>query len=211
VEIKLAPVGSKLEVRARGDCITPGYFKDEAKTKTAFDEEGFYCLGDGAKFVDDRDISKGIIFDGRIAEDFKLSSGTWVNAGRLRVNVIDACDGLLSDCVIAGLDREYIAVLGFLDLAVAGEIVGKGASLADALESAPLREKLAALLRAYNEKNKGSSTRVKRLLLQPTPPSADKSEITDKGYINQGAVLSARASDVARLYAAEPDAQVIVV
>ena len=146
-------------------------------------------------------MTKGLVFDGRIAEDFKLSSGTWVNAGKLRVNIIDACDGLLKDCVIAGLDREYIAVLGFLDSAVA-EKVG-GADKAGAL--------LAAHLKAYNEKHSGSSTRVKRLLLQSAPPNVDKSEITDKGYINQGAVLSARADEVARLYAATPDDKVIIV
>ena len=201
VEIKLSPVGSKLEVRARGDCITPGYYKDAEKTQAAFDDEGFYRLGDGAKFVDDNDISKGIVFDGRIAEDFKLSSGTWVNAGRLRVSVIDACDGLLKDCVVAGLDREYIAVLGFVDSAVVERAGG--------LE--PARALLSGHLRAYNARGSGSSTRVKRLLLQSAPPNVDKSEITDKGYINQGAVLSARASEVARLYAPEPDDDIIIV
>lgn len=209
VEIKLAPVGSKLEVRARGDCITPGYFKDAEKTRNAFDEEGFYCLGDGAKFVDDNDISKGVVFDGRIAEDFKLSSGTWVNAGRLRVNIIDAMEGLLRDCVVAGLDKEYIGVLGFLDMTVVENLLGEGVGIDEALASKALRDELMRQLLAYNEKNLGSSTKVRRLLLTRNPPNADKSEITDKGYINQGAVLAARVDEVLRLYATEPDEGVV--
>ena len=212
VELKLQPVGSKMEVRARGACVMPGYYKNPEKTKAAFDDEGFYCMGDGAKFVDPDDPTQGIIFDGRVAEDFKLASGTWVNAGKLRINVIDASDGLLRDCVIAGLDQDYLAVLGVPDFGALREIknlpVGQLPD-SELITDSDIQDAFKSCFAAYNKANPGSSTRIKRLLLLAAPLNPDKGEITDKGYINQGAVLSARADDVIRLYAKDPDEAVI--
>ena len=213
VELKLQPVGSKMEVRARGACVMPGYYKNPEKTKAAFDDEGFYCMGDGAKFADPDDPTQGIIFDGRVAEDFKLASGTWVNAGKLRINVIDASDGLLRDCVIAGLDQDYLAVLGIPDFGALREVKDlPDGQLPDneLITDSAIQDAFKSCFAAYNKANPSSSTRIKRLLLLAAPLNPDKGEITDKGYINQGAVLSARADDVIRLYAKNPDEAVIV-
>lgn len=212
VEIKLQPTGSKLEVRVRGECIMPGYYRDEKKTKEAFDEEGFYKLGDAAKFVDPDDPTKGLVFDGRVVEDFKLASGVWVSAGPLRLAAIDAATPLIRDAVIAGLDEDYIAILAFPDLAACAELTGHevGADPQAILSHPALAERLAEAFAIYNKKQRGSSTRIERVLLMHEPPSIDKSEITDKGYINQAAVLSARAADVARLYAKSPDEDIII-
>ena len=216
VEIKLAPVGQKMEVRAKGDCITPGYYEDEDRTKAAFDEEGFYRLGDGAKFLDPNDIEQGLVFDGRVAEDFKLDTGIWVNAGRLRIGVIDALRGLASDCVICGLNQNYIGILVFLNKSEAGKIVslnhGQGSQDDDGLFTDPkLIESIRNHLQLYNKDNPASSTRIARAIILRTPPNLDDSEITDKGYINQGAVISARADEVRRLYADKPDDGVIII
>ncbi len=212
VEIKLSPVGSKMEVRARGACITPGYYRDAEKTAAAFDDEGFYKLGDGARFADPDDPEKGLIFDGRVAEDFKLATGVWVNAGKLRIAVIDAARGLLRDAVIAGLDRNYIGVLGFPDLESCEKVCGplNGGNDPDLLAERKLLDALRTRFEAYNAKNPGSSTRIGRALVLRTPPSMDAGEITDKGYINQSAALTARAKIVARLYATPHDPAVIV-
>lgn len=209
VEVKLAPVGEKMEVRARGVCITPGYFRDDEKTRAAFDEEGFYCLGDAAKFVDADDFTKGLVFDGRIKEDFKLATGTWVNAGRLRVEFIDAMQGALQDCVIAGLDKDYIGVLGFPNMAELRKIAGADAPDEELIHHPKVRAELAARLRNYNQQHRGSSSQARRLLLLALPPDADRGEITDKGYINQRAVLDARADCVEALYADPPAREIL--
>ena len=161
VDIKLQPVGGKMEVRAKGICITPGYYKNPQKTKDAFDEEGFYCLGDAARFVDESDPTKGLIFDGRVAEDFKLSTGTWVNAGNLRVNLLDAAGGLLRDAVIAGLDQSYIAVLGFPNMDAIRKFLKKEGEDSRLLRDPKLLKEMDKRLRAYNQKHRGSSTRVR--------------------------------------------------
>ncbi|MEQ9520031.1 MAG: AMP-binding protein [Parvibaculum sp.] len=202
IEIKLVPNGDKLEVRVKGDCITPGYYKNEAKTKEAFDEEDFYKLGDAAKFVNPEDPSEGLVFDGRVVEDFKLSTGTWVSAGRLRVQAVESGNGLLQDALVAGLDREYIGILGFPNVAACRKCAGEGELPVEELVRHPkVLETLAEGLRSHNQKNPGSSTRVKRALLMVEPPSVDKGELTDKGYINQSTALSRRADLVAKLYA----------
>ncbi len=211
IEIKLVPTGDKLEVRVKGDCITPGYYKNEAKTLEAFDEEGFYKLGDAAKFVNPDDPSEGLVFDGRVVEDFKLSTGTWVSAGRLRVQAVESGKGLLQDVLVAGLDREYIGILGCPNVPACRKCAGEAELPVEELVRHPkVLETLAEGLRAHNQKNPASSTRLKRALLMVEPPSVDKGELTDKGYINQSTALSRRADLVEKLYA-EPAGNDVVV
>lgn len=211
IEIKLVPTGSKLEVRVKGDCITPGYYKNPEKTAEAFDEEGFYKLGDAAKFVNPDDPAEGLVFDGRVVEDFKLSTGTWVSAGRLRVQAVESSGGLLQDALVAGLDREYIGILGFPNVTACQACVGDHSLNVEELVHHPkVLETLAEGLRFHNETNPGSSTRIKRALLMTEPPSVDKGELTDKGYINQSTALSRRADLVEKLYADPPGNDVVV-
>ena len=186
-ELKLVPAASKLEVRVRGPHVTPGYYQRLDLTKAAFDEEGFYRIGDAVKFADPADPAKGIVFDGRVAEDFKLSTGTWVSAGAVRVKLIAAADPLIQDAVITGHDRNEVGALVFLSPAT------KDMSLV------ALRARLAGALEKLAQEG-GSSTRPARLLIMNEPPSIDANEITDKGYMNQRAVLERRAALVEKLY-----------
>jgi feruloyl-CoA synthase len=189
-ELKLVATAGKQEVRVRGPNVTPGYYKREDLTRAAFDEEGFYCIGDAVKFADPGDASKGIVFDGRVAEDFKLSTGTWVNVGAIRVKLIAAADPLVQDAVITGHDRAEIGALVFLSPA--------------AKDVPDVRARLQAALRKLASDG-GSSMHPTRLLVATEPPSIDANEITDKGYINQRAVLERRASLVKTLYAGGDD------
>ena len=212
IELKLAPVGQKMEVRVRGACITPGYYRNPEKTRDAYDEEGFYRLGDGARFVNPENPLEGLVFDGRVAEDFKLSTGTWVSAGKLRVDAVAASNGVLSDALIAGLDREYIGLLGFPNIPACRNIAGDQSLAAEDIVHHPaVLERLAEGIRAHNKGNPGSSTRVVRALLMVEPPSVDAGELTDKGYINQSVALGRRADLVERLYADPPGNDIVVV
>jgi feruloyl-CoA synthase len=187
-ELKLAPCGGKLEVRVRGENVTPGYYKRPDLTAAAFDEEGFYRIGDAVKLADAGDPAKGIVFDGRVAEDFKLSTGTWVNVGLVRVKLIAAADPIVQDAVVTGHDRDEIGALVFLSAATKD------------LQPEEIRSRLSAALRKLKEEG-GSSTHPVRLLVMSEPPSIDANEITDKGYVNQRAVLERRAALVEQLYA----------
>ena len=187
-ELKLVPSAGKLEVRVRGPNVMPGYYQRPELTKAAFDEEGFYRIGDAVKFADADEPSKGIVFDGRVAEDFKLSTGTWVNVGAVRVKLIAAADPLVQDAVITGHDRAEIGALVFLSPA------------AKSVDAAELRTRLGAALAKLAAEG-GSSTHPRRLLVMSEPPLIDANEITDKGYINQRAVLERRAVLVEQLYA----------
>ena len=189
-ELKLVPSGGKREVRVRGPNVTPGYYKRPDLTQAAFDEEGFYRIGDAAKFADANDATKGMVFDGRVAEDFKLSSGTWVNVGVVRVKLIAAADPIIQDAVITGHDRNEIGALVFLSPAAKDPV-----------------EKIRLALKKLAQEGGGSSTYPTRVLVMTEPPSIDASEITDKGYLNQRAVLERRAALVQKLYSA--DAEVI--
>ena len=212
VELKLAPVGQKMEVRVRGACITPGYYRNPEKTRDAYDEEGFYRLGDGARFVNPENPLEGLVFDGRVAEDFKLSTGTWVSAGKLRVDAVAASNGVLSDALIAGLDREYIGLLGFPNIPACRNIAGDQSLAAEDIVHHPaVLARLAEGMRAHNKGHPGSSTRVVRALLMVEPPSVDAGELTDKGYINQSVALGRRADLVERLYADPPGNDIVVV
>jgi feruloyl-CoA synthase len=196
VSIKLAPVGDRLEIRVKGPNVTPGYFRAPELTAAAFDEEGYYRSGDAVKLIDENDPNQGLLFDGRIAENFKLFTGTWVAAGALRTRLLSAA-GLLSDAVICGQDADYVAALAWVNQAEARD-----------LAAAEVRERLSQALTRVNE-GAGSAARIERLLLLEAPPSLDAGEITDKGYLNQRRCLECRASEVARLYADPPDNDVI--
>jgi feruloyl-CoA synthase len=187
-ELKLVPSSGKLEVRVRGTNVTPGYYKRPDLTAAAFDEEGFYRIGDAVKLADAADPAKGIVFDGRVVEDFKLSTGTWVNVGLVRVKLIAAADPIVQDAVITGHDRAEVGALVFLSPA------------AKELGPDQIRARLSAALVKLKAEG-GSSMHPVRLLLLSEPPSIDANEITDKGYVNQRAVLERRAALVERLYA----------
>jgi feruloyl-CoA synthase len=200
-------------LRVRGHNVTPGYWRSPELTKTAFDGEGFYRIGDAGKFFDENDPSKGIVFDGRVAEDFKLSSGTWVHVGALRMKAISAAAPLIMDCVVAGHDREEIGLLIFPNPAACLSLCSGLASdtpLSAVINRPEVRAALENGLRGYNKENTASSVRIARALVLDSMPSIDANEITDKGYINQRAVLEARADAVQRLLAANPDGTVIV-
>ena len=199
-EMKLAPVGEKLECRVRGPHITPGYLHADDKTKDAFDEEGYYKLGDAVRFVDPDDPNKGLAFDGRLAEEFKLSSGTWVSAGTIRVKALETVDGPLSDLVICGLNEDYLSAIAFLDEGWCAKSFDGGASLEALVGNPELCDLICERLQVYNTGNPAASSRINRIALQVTPPRIEQGEITEKGYLNQARVRELRAADVAALY-----------
>jgi len=212
VELKLVPNEGKLEARLRGPHITPGYWRQKDLTRDAFDEEGFYKIGDALKFVDPDDPGQGLLFDGRIAEDFKLSTGTWVSVGPLRARLVDHFVPYVRDVVFAGADRDAIAALVFPDVEACRKLGGlsPAASPAEIVEAPAVRAKFAELLAKFAAASSGSSTRVDRAILMANPPSMDKGEMTDKGSINQRAVLKNRAALVDELYATPLSSQVIM-
>jgi feruloyl-CoA synthase len=211
-EIKMVPVADKLELRVRGPNVTPGYWKRPDLTVAAFDEEGFYKTGDAGRFADPDDPAKGLEFDGRIAEDFKLMSGVWVHVGALRVKALEQLAPAAQDIVVTGHDRQEVGLLIFANPAGCRGLcpdLHADAPLARVLRDervvAHVRRGLARLAAAG-----GSSLFATRALLMSEPPSIDAGEITDKGYINQRAVLERRAALVDRLYASPPGDDVIV-
>ena len=204
MELKLVPFEGKLEARVRGPNITPGYWRQPEYTAQAFDDEGFYRLGDTFKFADPNDPKQGLLFDGRIAEDFKLSTGTWVSVGPLRAQFIDACAPYVRDVVFAGRDRDDITALVFPDVEACrrlGPHKPADAPAAEIIERFEVRQHFAALLTKMTRASTGSSNRIARIMLCTEPPSMDRGEMTDKGSINQRAVLSNRAALVEELYA----------
>lgn len=208
ITLKLVPNGTKLEVRVKGPTVTPGYHKRDDLTKAAFDSEGFYSLGDAAKFLDENDPVQGLVFDGRVTEDFKLDSGTWVSAGTLRAHAVAAASPLIFDCIVCGQDKPYVALLAWPVAAAAKEICGSADPnliVKDEKIRAFIRDRFAA----YNKGQSGSSTRIKRVILMAEPPSVDGHEITDKGYVNQRATMDRRRPLVDKLFAASPDPEVI--
>jgi feruloyl-CoA synthase len=208
VELKLVPSGDKLEARLRGPNIMPGYWRQRDLTAQAFDEDGFYKLGDALKLEDSADPGQGLLFDGRIAEDFKLATGTWVNVGPLRARLLAQLEPYARDVVIAGGDRNEIGALIFPDLDACRRLA---AGAADVTGDARVLNALRARLTAFARTSTGSSTRVGRAILLAEPPSLDAGEMTDKGSINQRAVLTRRADLVAELYAPQPSPRVLVI
>jgi feruloyl-CoA synthase len=212
VELKMVPVGAKYELRLRGINVTPGYFGRPDLTRAAFDEEGFYCIGDAGVFVDPADPVQGIIFAGRVVEDFKLTTGTFVHVGSLRTDAIAAASPVVQDALVAGQDRPFVGLLAWPNLHACRQIVGNAEASYEEVVGHP--EVLACLkrgLQAHNKSTEGaSSMRVARAMLMVEPASIDGNELTDKGYINQRAGLERRASLVERLYADPPGEDVIV-
>jgi feruloyl-CoA synthase len=212
--VRLVPEGDKLEIRVKGPSVTPGYFKSPELTAKAFDEQGWLRTGDAVRFADPADPAQGLLFDGRTAENFKLSSGTWVNVGMLRTAVITAGAPVIEDAVITGHDRDEIGLLIFPSLAGLRGLcpdAEPNTGLAAMVARAAVREALLAGLARYNAQAQGSSTRIARCLLLVEPPGIDANEITDKGYINQRAVLTRRAALVERLHSDPPAPEVIVI
>jgi feruloyl-CoA synthase len=210
-DAKLVPDNGKLEVRARGPNVTPGYWRQPELTARAFDEEGFYKFGDALKPVDPDDFSAGFDFDGRIAEDFKLASGTWVSVGPLRARFIAGCAPLVRDVVIAGINRDELSALVVLDLdgcrlinptLLPGDLA---TTASDPLIRSAFRERFTKFLAMST----GSSTRITRAVLLNMPMSIDRGEVTDKGSINQRAVLEYRSQLIDELYSSTPPANVI--
>jgi feruloyl-CoA synthase len=212
MDLKLVPVESKLEGRVRGPNITPGYWRDKTLTAAAFDEEGFYRLGDAMEFADPDDPQKGLVFNGRIAEDFKLSTGTWVSVGPLRSRIIAQAAGVVQDVVIGGPDREFVTALVFPQLHVCRELAGLGAEAParDVLSHPAVVTRFQEVFNALAAQSTGSSTFVARAIVLVDPPSMEAREITDKGSINQKAVLTHRLALVDDMYAVSPPAHVLV-
>ena len=212
VAVKLVPVDGKLEIRFKGPNVMPGYWRAPTETAAAFDEQGYYRTGDAVLYVDEANPQRGLRFDGRIAEDFKLSTGTFVNVGPLRMKIVLAGDPLVQDVVIAGLNRDDIGALIFPRLDDAKKRFGLPADAGAAMVLAhpEVRAFYQALVDRLWAEGTGSANRVARALLLEEPPHIDRGEVTDKGSINQRAVLQHRADLVERLYAEVPDAEVIL-
>jgi feruloyl-CoA synthase len=214
MDMKLAPVGGKLEARFRGPNVTPGYWRQPELAAACFDEEGYYRMGDAVRFADPGDIQAGLVFDGRLAEDFKLSSGTWVSVGPLRTGFIAACSPLVQDVVITGHDRNRLGALVFARLdqcrALCADLP-REAGAAEVLAHPQVRQRFRAHLEAMAANASGGSTRIERLLLLEEPASIDAGEATDKGSINQRAVLDRRHLLVERLHSDDPPPAAICV
>jgi feruloyl-CoA synthase len=212
VELKMVPVDSKYELRLRGVNVMPGYYRQPDLTKAAFDEEGFYKIGDAGIFVDDNDPVQGLIFSGRVVEDFKLTTGTFVHVGSLRTDVIAAATPVVQDALITGQDRPYIGVLAWPNLPACRIMIGEPeATFADVVKHPAVLACLKKGLQAHNASCEGaSSRRIARAMFMVEPASIDGNELTDKGYINQRAGLERRAALVAQLYAEHPGEDVII-
>ncbi|MGA2844307.1 MAG: feruloyl-CoA synthase [Candidatus Acidiferrales bacterium] len=212
VEAKLVPCGKKLEVRVRGPNVTPGYWRQPELTRKTFDQEGFYSFGDALRFVDPSDVNKGFEFDGRLSEDFKLSSGTWVNVGALRGRILSHFAPFVRDVVVTGHDRDEVGLMIFGDIDECRALclgLERTSSAAEIFGHPNVHRRFQELLESFAVNATGSSTRVTRAIVAQEPPSLDAGEITDKGSLNQCAVLDRRAATLDQLYAAKPCAQVL--
>ncbi|HKX30663.1 MAG TPA: feruloyl-CoA synthase [Blastocatellia bacterium] len=214
VELKLVPVrdAGKYELCVKGPNVTPGYWRRDDLTAAAFDEEGFYKMGDAGRLVDVGDSTKGLEFAGRVAEQFKLTSGTWVHTGVLRVNAIAALAPAAQDVVVAGVNRDEVGFLVFPNFAGCRSLCPEFTEQtppAELLADARVRERMREGLARLKAEGGGSSTYATRAIFLTEPPSIDAGEVTDKGYINQRAVLERRADLIEELYAPVPSARVI--
>ncbi|MBZ0218126.1 MAG: feruloyl-CoA synthase, partial [Fimbriimonadaceae bacterium] len=205
--VKMVPSAGKMEMRVKGPNITPGYYKDPEGTAEAFDEDGFYIIGDAGRFADPDDPLKGLMFDGRTAENFKLMTGVWVHVGNLRIAAIAAGAPVIQDAAVTGHDRDEIGLLIFPNPAGCASFCGTPADtpVADLIANERVRKCIADGLAAYNKEYPASSTRISRALLMTEPPNIDANEITDKGYLNQRAILARRADLIEKLYSDDPE------
>lgn len=208
--IKLIPSDQHYEIRMKGAMMTPGYVGQS--TDDLYDEEGFLCIGDYVDFIVPGDINRGLKFAGRLAEEFKLATGTWVSGGRLRAQVVQALSPIVSDALICGINDDYVGALMWLNRTAAERILGRKLSMtAEGLASDPdLRDIVQEKLSDHNSNNPGMSTRLARVAFLIEPPSMDGQEISDKGTVNQSVALRRRASHVARLYAKKIDDTTII-
>ena len=205
MQVKLVQDGDKMEARYKAPNVTIGYWRNEEATKNAFDEDGFYRTGDAVKFLDENDASKGLIFDGRIAEDFKLSTGTWVNVGILKAKVIAEGSPIVQDVVIAGLDKEFVSAILFLNPDACRKFANLPieTSNQEVFQHPDIQNFKTDLLKMLGEKSTGSATKVAKAVIAIHPPSIDLGEITDKGSLNQRAVLKHRADLVEQMYSSK--------
>ena len=210
VELKLVPNAGKLEVRVKGPNVMSGYLDEPELTAAAFDDEGFYRIGDAVRLADPDDPSRGLLFDGRVAEDFKLSTGTWVHVSGVRTGVLAAATPALQDLVVAGHDEPFLTVLAWPSPGGARSIVGEDRALPALCTDERLRAHVRQAIEAWNAEHPASSTKIARVLLMAEPANIDAGEITDKGYVNQRATLERRADLVTQLYADPPDDTVLV-
>lgn len=211
IEIKMIPVGNKMELRVKGPNVTPGYLKRDDLTKKAFDEEGFYIIGDAGRLVDANDPSRGIDFDGRVVENFKMLTGTWVDVGSLRLAVINSCAPLLQDGLVTGHDKNYLGFLAWPNIEACKIFLGQELEVKEIINHPVLREEIKRNIVIHNKNLPGSSTKIKKLILMHIPPSFDNNEITDKGYVNQSSALAARADLVNKLYDNLKDSEEVIV
>jgi len=212
VELKLVPRDTKLEARVRGPNVTPGYWRQPELTQKVFDEEGFYSFGDAVRLIDPKDVNKGLLFDGRLTEDFKLANGTWVSVGPLRAKMLGHFAPFVRDAVIAGLNRDYVTAIIFVDPDACRSLapeMPKSTLLAEIVRHSAVHGRFHALLKSFFALSTGSSNRIVRAILAEEPPSLDAGEITDKGSFNQRVVLDRRANLVEQLYAAEPISKIL--
>ncbi len=212
VELKLAPNAGKLEARLRGPNIMPGYWRRPDLSQSAFDAEGFYLIGDALRLAEPNNFAAGFEFDGRVAEDFKLATGTWVSVGPLRVHFVGEFDPLVNDAAVAGHDRDDIGMLVFPNEGATRELaphLPADASFADVLVDERVKDAFRERLAALARRATGSSTRVTRIALLADPPSMDLGEATDKGSLNQRAVLANRSAEVEALYAPEAKPHIV--
>ena len=213
IKIKMVPVGNKMELRLKGPNVTPGYLKRDDLTKKAFDDEGYYLIGDAGRLVDKNDPSRGIDFDGRVVENFKLLTGTWVDVGSLRLAVVNSCTPLFQDGLVTGHDKNYLGFLAWPNIEACKNFIGnKELEYNDIVKHPLLREEIIRKIILHNKNFPGSSTKIKKVILMETPPSFDDNEITDKGYVNQSSALAIRDNLVSLLYEeSENNDEVIVV
>lgn len=213
-DLKLAPVGEKLELRVRGPTVMPrsGYLGDAGASEALFDEEGYFRSGDAVRFLDASDPKQGLVFDGRLAEEFKLATGTWVSVGPLRADLVSACDPLVREAVVCGLNQNEIGVLLWLNEGGVRAQLGaeaEGLSVQELAHAPGAVSLLRERIEAFNKANPGSARRIARALAEVEPLSYDAGEVTDKGNANQRRVRSLREQSVMRLYADPPDAGVL--
>ena len=209
-EVKLVPHDGRYELRVRGANVTPGYWRDGKVDRSVFDEEGFMVTGDAVSLAKPDMIAAGLRFEGRLSENFKLQSGTWVPVGDLRPALLSACP-LLQDAVVAAPDRPFVGLLGFPHVENCRRLMGDAtANLSAICADARVRARIATDLAAFNLGSGGSSRRIARVLLEPVPADFDKGEITEKGYLNQRRTLAERAARIERLYQDPPPQEVIV-